>query len=781
MPDENQDVRTEESEAIESIALDSLARGNGDGPSLEEEDRAAGPAEEPITAYCDRKRLGLVERLRLFQQVCRIVDGFHRRAAIHGGLTPDLVAVSEGETPQVSVHPAPPQADRDVNQLRYASPEQVVGEPVTIATDVYSLGVLLYELLTGRYPYRISSPDLDEIFNAISVQSPERPGRAVERPEEVSNSSESIAEARRTSTAKLKRMLTGDLELVILRAMRKDPELRYTSAERLAADLQAFLLGRPVDAHRDSRRYRASKFVRRHWIATTLAALAVVTVLSGGIAAAVALSRVQRERNRYEVAAQTARTTLNRLFEQIEKEPRFDEPGLPAVRTSLLETFLRFYESRGDHSNESLTTLAEDARALARVGRINWLIGLPEVAAWQYQRALECYDKLASREPGASRHDDEIIDVLSSLGEITLTIEGRQAEARPYLESALSLIETRPHGQPVVGASARALARVLQGVAELESREGRLDEARAAWKRVMEIATDLTAKNSQTVSDRITLATAHVALGRLLVSTPPTLDQGISRLTRGIELRQKIVDEYPDRTDQRCLLALELNDAAMVHQAAGQLDLAARAESRSVNLLRQLDRQFPETKDFETSLYLAYDRMSRLENAQGSTSKAIEWSEQARTILERLVARFPKTTVYQSDLSRCHSLLGRLHQHEGHPDEALSSFQRAVDILESSAQLDAENSYQLAVNLSHCLSLMGADSDFSSSQKSQGERARRKIYTTRALAALSDAVAKSFASLEMLRDDPELAPLRDQPGFQKLLDDAANKAAAKPR
>ena len=150
----------------------------------------------PIDAYCDQKQLDTLARLRLFQQVCRAIDQDHRHGLIHGGLTPNQSGSSPDGSLSLHVIPREPSAQPDEGLLKagYASPEQVLGEPVTTATDVYQLGVLLYELLTGRGPYRFHSQDADELCNAISEQSPERPSLAVIQPDHRRRLAEPIAE-----------------------------------------------------------------------------------------------------------------------------------------------------------------------------------------------------------------------------------------------------------------------------------------------------------------------------------------------------------------------------------------------------------------------------------------------------------------------------------------------------------------------------------------------------------------------------------------------------------
>ena len=440
--------------SVESIALDALNA----APGITEvgESQAEGPGDLPIDVYCDQKQLDLAARLQLVQQVCRIMDQDHRRGLIHGGLTTRHVRVSPDGTIHVLPRGRTEDPGADQAALLHASPEQVLGEPPTTASDVYGLGVLLYELLTGRYPYQVSSANPDEIGNAISEQAPERPSLAVLRADPAARSPETIAEARRTSPERLARLLAGDLELIVLNALHKEPERRYASARQLADDIDRYNERRPVLAHRDSWRYRAGKFLRRHPAASTAGLLLAAALLAGLPALAIGLARAHRDRDRARILYRTARSGIDNLFAQVADRHDMDAPGLQPAREALLEAALRYYETASEQRGGDLESLAESAEAQKRIGRINRLIGLPDVAAWQYQQALDRFEGLAARDPGNTRLQDDLVEILTELGEILSPMEDRRSEARQYLERARGLLEAEVAALPKVAASRRS-------------------------------------------------------------------------------------------------------------------------------------------------------------------------------------------------------------------------------------------------------------------------------------------------------------------------------------
>lgn len=233
----------------------------------------------PIDQYSDSHGLTITQRLQLFRTVCAPVQYAHEKLVIHRDLKPGNILVSADGTPKLldfgiakvlnpelsaetllvtrtDAHPMTP---------HYASPEQVWGGPITPATDTYSLGVVLFELLTGHHPYPLAINTPQQMLHAICASEPYRPSRMV-------------------TEANLRRRLHGDLDHILLKALRKEPEQRYRSVAELADDIGRHLDGLPVRARKGTLRYRAGKFIRRHKVEFGAAALVLLTVIGGAIA-----------------------------------------------------------------------------------------------------------------------------------------------------------------------------------------------------------------------------------------------------------------------------------------------------------------------------------------------------------------------------------------------------------------------------------------------------------------------------------------------------------------
>ncbi|MEL6443338.1 MAG: serine/threonine-protein kinase [Bacteroidota bacterium] len=314
----------------------------------------------PITTYCDRHRLGIDARLRLFRTVCDAVQHAHRRLVVHRDLKPSNILVAETEAgepivklldfgiaklldvgPDVSVLET--QTGLRLMTPEYAAPEQVRGDAITTAADVYALGVLLYELLTGHRPYRLAERLPHEIERVILEDDPVRPSTAITevetRPTRAGTETRSpatVSEARSTEAGRLRRRLVGDLDRICLMALRKEPDRRYGSATDLAEDVRRHLDGLPVAAQPDTLGYRARKFVRRNRVGVGALA-AVVLALLVGLGAALWQARIAAaERDRAQLEAETSQQVTDFFVRLLEAEdPRSAQGDTVTVRQVL--------------------------------------------------------------------------------------------------------------------------------------------------------------------------------------------------------------------------------------------------------------------------------------------------------------------------------------------------------------------------------------------------------------------------------------------------------------
>ncbi len=310
-----------------------------------------------ITEYCRERALGLEARLDLFRDVCAAVEYAHRRFVVHRDIKPGNILVDEGGTPKLldfgickllysgfeqepdatltgAVAPMTPD---------YASPEQVRGEAVTIASDIYSLGAVLYELLTGTRPHRITQYSAAGVERAICEQ-------------------ETVLPSRSTADPILRKRLSGDLDNILMRALHKDPARRYGTAAELADDIRRYLSNRPVHARADSRLYRLGKFVRRHRIAVAGAAVAMAGL---AVAAGMAVREARLERVRAEETRRLANTLLFEVHDALR-----DVQGATNARHVLVRNALNYLGGLARNTRNDANLMFDLARAYQRLGDV---------------------------------------------------------------------------------------------------------------------------------------------------------------------------------------------------------------------------------------------------------------------------------------------------------------------------------------------------------------------------------------------------------------------------
>ena len=661
----------------------------------------------PIDRYCDAHRLNITERIDLFRRVCDAVHYAHKNLIIHRDIKPANILVTSAGVPKlldfgiaklldpsmgVTTHGLT--ADAVPMTPEYASPEQVLGQTVTTASDLYALGVLLYHLLTGHSPYRLDAWTAPRLFHAITESKPERPSEAVLRREEYKTSDESlrvidpveVAAARRSTVDRLHRRLRGDLDTIILTALRKEPERRYPSVERMSEDLRLHLAGHPISARGDSLAYRTSKFIARHRFG-----------VAAGVALTMGLITTTITSVYYASAARQEQALAERRFQDVRELARFvlfefDDAiraGETAARNSLVARALAYLNQLSGELSGDATLQREIIEGYLRIGDMQGNPYAPNLgdaagARQSYSKAAEMAAALVAANPGNTDYELLLARARTRLGDLFLS--GDRRRALEQYRSAMEVYE-RLAANATSGEAALRVMESAVRIAAVQFDLGDLAGAGKNYERALELARNWLAAEPDNADALRWVALTEARSGEM-IARAGNLNQGLERMQSALARYERLTAMNPENpVARRDLLATSMILGDLLG-ASGRHQEAARIFRLSLAAAESLSAEDPRNLQYQRDVSVALGRLAEAEFLSGRRRDAHATTLRALEMLRPLV-QSPNASPY--DLQQyTWILLTTPFPDLRNPAEALPFARKMVEMTDASdpGQLD---------------------------------------------------------------------------------------------
>jgi serine/threonine protein kinase len=739
----------------------------------------------PIDEYCEQQALSVTERLQLFRQVCAAVSYAHRRAVIHRDIKSSNILIGADGAPKLldfgiarilqpgeGAAPAATMIGLHVMTPEYASPEQIRGEAATTVSDVYSLGVVLYRLLTGQLPYRLPSQSPYDLARAIGETEPQRPSAVIGAAGSAGGAAdagagESARRAPEGSAERLRRRLRGDLDNIVLLALRKEPERRYQSVEQFSEDIRRHLGTLPVLARRDTLAYRGAKFVRRNRAASAAASLVVLSLLGGIVATtwqadrartqeAIAKAEKARAERRFNEVRQLAHSVLFDYHDAIR-----DLPGATAVRERLVKDGLTYLDSLAGEASSDPALQRELAAAYERLGDVRgraFSASLGDVvgAMDSYLNALRIREAIVAADPQDVQSRRDLIATYLRIGDragaggafrdargIQLTHTNEAARGMEYLRKALALCLELSAEHPASPEIRSDLAATYDELGfALEDWWDDASGALVYHRKALALREAFVASDPDSQAHRRNLSMTYVNIGRALVLTGDV--RGALEYNRkGLAMREVLFADNPRSADYRRLLAISYqndgNYRALLHDSGGAL----QSFRKKLRLDEQSLADDPVNAQVREDLGYSYERIADLLAESGTYLQALSYYRKALTMYEQVLAVAPRILRVHYRVIFARTGIGEMQAKLGQRAAALAECSTATALLnelsgDANLRWQRTMRAQLYMRLSRTYAALAASKDVPTTEQREHWRAAREMARLGAGASVSE-------------------------------------------
>ena len=620
-----------------------------------------------IDEYCNHHRLSIRQRIELFLKICSAVQYAHQNLIVHRDLKPANVLVLDDGTPKLldfgiakllREDDSTPDLTRTAMRAftpSYASPEQLRGQPVGTASDVYSLGVMLYELLTGQRPHAVDAGSDLALLDAVCNQIPTLASAATKRHPE--DSRETKAAERATSFAAWNKTLRGDLDLILSRAVSADITRRYQSVEQFSADLDRYLANRPITARKDSWTYRAQKYWSRHKALVSVTSLALVILLVSGFALWRQYQIANEQRLRAERRFNDIRAVSHDLIFPIHDSIQY-LAGATSARKLVVQSALRYLNALSKDAPDDISLQEEIATAYDKVGEAQGGIGKANLgdtagALESHRKALEIRKSIFAARPNDPSSRDGLIHSYQQVGSI-LQDMGRNEESLEYnathLELSKELVAASPHND----AARSRLAASYNWMGDILSGLGRGDDSLKDYEASAQIYKALSSSGFRPLISQRNWALERKKIGSVL-QLRGNLPLAVQEFRAALAVDEDLARVDPQDASSARDVSIDNASLANVLNRLGDIDGAIQHYQRALVIDRRLAEA--DREDASARYYLVHhsSHLAGIFLKISQTDKAIAIYREAASSAERNANSDPGNTSMRSELAHVYS------------------------------------------------------------------------------------------------------------------------------
>jgi non-specific serine/threonine protein kinase/serine/threonine-protein kinase len=628
---------------------------------------------QPIDVYCDTHRLTVEQRLLLFLKVCSAVHYAHQNLVIHRDIKPANILVTENGEPKLLDFGIAMIDDANANTRTltawrmltpaYASPEQILGRPLNIATDVYSLGLVLYELLTGRYAYGERQSAL-ELQRAILEEDPQRPSAVIfRRPTETNEcpTAEKISDARRLTPQKLRCALLGDLESIVLKAVRKEPTERYVSVERFMEDIESYLHALPVRARQGTMTYRFRKFVLRNRTVVIAGGL-IGVLLIAGIVLIWREARIARmQQARAERRFNDVRKLANSLMFEVHDSIR-DLAGATSARKLVIQRAQEYLDGLAQESKADPILLRESAAAYARLASVQGNlrdanVGDTSGAVQNYRKAAELLEADVILEPVNWQARLELAQAYLNLG-VGLGRAGDQDGLKQTTQKALGILELLPASNSYDERTQALLGEAYSQAGFISPED--VSKALKYHGKALGIYEKLATLDPKNESYQTQLSFCHKRVGANLI-VDNQLQAALEHERAALEIDEALMARHPDSVRTRYNITFTYSDTGYILGRQGHFDAAINYYRKALQIRAALAAADSQDTKAKAGLARTQTYIADLLRQKGDFAGAIDLYKQGLVLREALSEKDPENEPLRFEIAESKSGLGDVY------------------------------------------------------------------------------------------------------------------------